>query len=221
MPIAEPMTALTDGLLGLVSFVLAILLWRRRQGHVSRAFWAAGLFASTSAAWFGAIYHGSFGSVSTSLSAFFWKMVVWSVGLIAFLIVTGSAHATLPRRVARILAILAGFQFLFYAVFMIRHDDFKYVVNNYSPALVILAVVHAIGYRRNPAAAKAIWGAIVVSMIAAAVQQSTFDLHRHFNHNDLYHLIQMFGQYLFYRGASVMLDVERTTVRVDLAAPAT
>jgi hypothetical protein len=221
MPTVEPITALTDGLLGLLSLVLAIRIWRHRDGQTSRLFWSLALYMSTSAAWFGALYHGTGGSVPPGLSTAFWKMVVWSVGAVAFCVITGSAHATLPRRAANIMAILAGTQFLIYAVFMIRHDDFKYVVNNYSPALVIIAVLHAIGYRRNPAAAKMIWAAIFVSVIAAAVQQSTFDLHRHFTHNDLYHLIQMVGQYLFYRGAIVMVDVERSALREDLAASAT
>jgi Family of unknown function (DUF6962) len=31
-------------------------------------------------------------------------------------------------------------------------------------------------------------------------------LQRHFNHNDLYHVIQMVGMYVFYKGAILLRD---------------
>ena len=42
---------------------------------------------------------------------------------------------------------------------------------------------------------------VVVSFAGAGVQMSGFALHQHFNHNDLYHVIQMFGLWLFWKGA--------------------
>jgi uncharacterized protein DUF6962 len=44
----------------------------------------------------------------------------------------------------------------------------------------------------------------VVSVIGGAVQASGFDLHPHFNHNDLYHVIQIAAMVLFYRGVTKM-----------------
>jgi len=40
-----------------------------------------------------------------------------------------------------------------------------------------------------------------LSVIAGLVQASGFTLHQHFNHNDLYHLIQIAGVVLLYHGA--------------------
>jgi hypothetical protein len=45
-----------------------------------------------------------------------------------------------------------------------------------------------------------LWG-VSVSVLAAVVQQSGWSLHQHFNHNDLYHVIQAVGVWLLYRGA--------------------
>jgi hypothetical protein len=42
---------------------------------------------------------------------------------------------------------------------------------------------------------------VFVSLAGVAVQQSSWGLHQHFNHNDIYHLIQMVGLYYFYRFA--------------------
>ena len=45
-----------------------------------------------------------------------------------------------------------------------------------------------------------------MSFLAAAVQVNEIALHQYVNHNDLYHLIQMSGMYLFYRGALILKD---------------
>jgi hypothetical protein len=50
------------------------------------------------------------------------------------------------------------------------------------------------------------WRRSVVSVLAATIQVNGVALHHDFNHNDLYHVIQMGGMYLFYRGALVLKD---------------
>jgi hypothetical protein len=47
---------------------------------------------------------------------------------------------------------------------------------------------------------------VALSAAAALVQASGFALHRHFNHNDLYHVIQLAAIVLFYRGARRLTD---------------
>ena len=49
-------------------------------------------------------------------------------------------------------------------------------------------------------------GGVLVSFMAAAVQVNGVALHAHFTHNDFYHVIQMGGMYLFYRGVLVLKD---------------
>ena len=43
-----------------------------------------------------------------------------------------------------------------------------------------------------------------MTLLGAIVQQSGISLHRHFNHNDLYHVVQIIGLYLLYRGVRLM-----------------
>jgi hypothetical protein len=47
---------------------------------------------------------------------------------------------------------------------------------------------------------------VAVSIAAAAVQASGLDLHQHFNHNDLYHLVQLGALLLYYRGVRLLTD---------------
>ncbi|HJS73390.1 MAG TPA: hypothetical protein VJ921_03810 [Vicinamibacteria bacterium] len=46
--------------------------------------------------------------------------------------------------------------------------------------------------------------AVAVSLVGLAVLVLKSAPHRHFNHNDLYHLIQMGGLYCLYRGAELL-----------------
>ena len=87
------------------------------------------------------------------------------------------------------------------------HSDFKYVVYDYAPAMGVILILQVISsrarirrrrmdHRRNP----------VLSFAGAGVQQSGFSLHRNFNFNDIYHVIQMVAMYLLYRGGIHLRD---------------
>jgi hypothetical protein len=89
-----------------------------------------------------------------------------------------------------------------YASWMIAHDDFLWVLIDYGLTLVVLAAFHLAAWLRDRApSAPWILASVAVSILAAAVQASGLTLHRHFNHNDLYHVIQLAALWLLYRGA--------------------
>ena len=50
-------------------------------------------------------------------------------------------------------------------------------------------------------------GGILVTAVGLLIQQSGWSIHEHFNHNDIYHLVQMVGIYFFYRGALLLHDL--------------
>jgi hypothetical protein len=50
-------------------------------------------------------------------------------------------------------------------------------------------------------------GGILVTAIGLLIQVSGWSIHEHFNHNDIYHLVQMVGIYFFYRGALSLHDL--------------
>jgi hypothetical protein len=47
---------------------------------------------------------------------------------------------------------------------------------------------------------------ILVSFVASLIQQSGFALHQHFNHNDIFHVIQLLALWLLYRGGRLLDD---------------
>ena len=181
---AEPTTALTDFLLAAVAFALVVK---------SRGAWRYAFLFTGIAALAGGIYH-------TTPSVPVWKITVMSVGVATFFLVSAAARATVGVRTARVLIGVAGIQFLLYAAWMATHDDFIYVIADYGAGLLCTAVLYILAFRALPRAAKFVLGSIAVSVIGAAVQASGFTLHRHFNHNDLYHVIQIGALILLYRG---------------------
>jgi hypothetical protein len=75
-----------------------------------------------------------------------------------------------------------------------------------SAALAVAASMRSFQRSYLPAAdhdsARRLWQTgVFVSLAGVAVQQSSWGLHKHFNHNDSYHLIQIVGLYYFYRFA--------------------
>ena len=77
----------------------------------------------------------------------------------------------------------------------------------------------ALAWRRDRRAARWMLAGVAVSAIAAVVQQSGWSLHEHFNHNDLYHVIQGVAIWLLYRSAHS--TVRRVVDRKQLASAPT
>jgi hypothetical protein len=84
-----------------------------------------------------------------------------------------------------------------YASWMITHDSFLWVILDYGISLIIVLSLQLVGWvRDNTASAPWIVGSVVVSVIAAAVQQAPIRWH-----NDIYHVVQLFALWLLFRGA--------------------
>jgi hypothetical protein len=83
---------------------------------------------------------------------------------------------------------------------MLAHDEFLFVVLDTGLAFAAVALLHL--WKLN----RWILAGVAVSLAAALVQASGFAPHRHFNHNDLYHVIQIAAMVLLYRGARRLED---------------
>jgi len=63
--------------------------------------------------------------------------------------------------------------------------------------------------RRSPTAKLLLMG-LAISIAGLILLGSGVGLHQHFNHNDLYHCVQMVAFYFFYRGARLLKDRSHT-----------
>jgi hypothetical protein len=112
----------------------------------------------------------------------------------SFGMVAGSALATTRGVLLRLLLGFAALKLALYAAWMLRHDDFIWVVADTGIALFLVGALYL--WRWNP------WmvAGVAVSITAGLLQASGLALHAHFNHNDLYHVVQTAAMLAFYRG---------------------
>jgi hypothetical protein len=95
---------------------------------------------------------------------------------------------------------------------MMTHDEYAYVVLDTAVAMGLLVVLHGwAAVSRGDTASRWILAGVAVSVIAAVAQFSRIAPHQHFNHNDLYHVVQIVAMALFYRGGKLLRDGDNTS----------
>jgi hypothetical protein len=155
----------------------------------------------------GGTFHGFSTLFSEAVLQELWKFTAYAIGLASFFLLTGTFSACIVPSVRRFAMLIPYVQLIIYVLWMATHDDFRYVIYDYAfTNLGIVALQLHAGIFRRAASAPWLVGGVLVSFLAAAAQVSGVSLHQHFNHNDLYHVIQMGGMYLFYRGALMLKD---------------
>lgn len=198
MTIHEPMTMVTDYLLGGVTTWFAFQLLDKKD--LACRFWTLAIAALALSAFVGGTHHGF------ALESL-WKPTVFIAGVASFGMLAGSAYATTAGTVRNILVSIAVIKLLGYWAWMLTHVDFKYVIADTGSAMIAVAVLHLCFFRNDYS--KWILGGVALSLVAAGVQAGGLALHRHFNHNDLFHVIQIAAVYFYYRGVARMRDLRR------------
>jgi len=160
----------------------------------------------------GGTVHGFKLIMSSELKTFLWRFMAYVIGLVSLFVVLGTSISSVKRPVRDIIWGLFFAKFLFYIYWMSTHHEFKYVIMDYAPSMLFILALQVYA-KMKLKSESAIWiiSGVVVTFFAAAVQRSNYDFHHYFNHNDLYHLIQISGLYLFYRGVRLLKDLETKT----------
>jgi hypothetical protein len=193
MTIHEPMTLATDYLLALACGVFSMLLFRMRSA--ATGWWSIAFAAAALAALVGGTYHG--------FPAFYpgvlWKTTLVAAGAASCAMVIGTAIAS--RIAPKFFFWFSVLKLAAYLTWIASHDAFIAVVVDSGSALLVVALLHAI---RRDAAWRWMVGGVAVAVVAAAVQALKLAPHPQFNHNDLYHVIQIAAMWLLYRGARLL-----------------
>ncbi|HEY7655604.1 MAG TPA: hypothetical protein VH881_01965 [Burkholderiales bacterium] len=205
--ISEPMTLVTDWVLAAVAGVLAWRLYQHSREDRARRCWALAFGALAVSAFLGGAHHGFASVMSRAVYDLSWKVTVFAIGVFSFGMMAGSVLATARGAARTGLLAFAAIQLALYTAWMLGHDEYRYVVLNSAILMAVLLLLHgwSAAVRRDEAS---FWvlAAIAVSALAALVQYHRVALHQHFNHNDLYHVIQIAGVALFYRGGKLLRD---------------
>jgi len=183
---------------------MGIVLLRRGAGALPVRLWGLAFLALAAGAVFGGSYHALLGHLGERVLALIWQINVYALGVFGFFAVSATfvAASTGTLRTAAVAVMLAVLAL--YAGWMTTHDDFVYVnaYNGVVMAVVLIVQAYTAVTRRDPASPWIIAG-IVVSALAALVQFAGLSL-GFLDHNSLFHLVELAGLYLLFRGASLL-----------------
>jgi len=103
--------------------------------------------------------------------------------------------------------VVVGIKFLFYLGLTVTIGGFLLVIADYGSAMLVILVITLVQtFRKTRPEAPWLAAGVGVSLVAASVHASGISLHEHFNHNDLFHTIQIPALYLFLRGSLLLTD---------------
>ncbi len=207
--IYEPMTFITDIILsGLAIYFgtkMIELYWQNFQLvhiHFGWSFYFLAL-----GAFLGGISHGFGPYFSPFWKDIIWKLTMWSIGVSTLFMLLAAFDVIMPFRTFEILRWIPTALLVIYIVVTWRHSEFINVIRFYVPSMVfVLVVMLYLYFAKSSISAGFVFLGIIISFIGAGVQVSGFSLHTHFNHNDLYHVIQMGGLWLMYWGVKGLSD---------------
>ena len=207
--IHEPMTLATDYALGALCAFLAFRMLRDGP-RTSRTHWSRAFAACAAAAFAGGTYHGFLPWMDARVATSLWKATMFSIGWAAFSATVATAKAHLPVQWQGPVRTVAGLKLGAYVVAIFVADAFLIAIIDYSLAFGFVLAMHARAWVRcADSAARWVVGGVAVSFLAAGIQAAGIAPHPQFNHNDLYHVVQMAGMWLLYRGARRSVSAAR------------
>jgi hypothetical protein len=211
MRITEPMTLLTDYALGAWALVLAFRLFSTATltGQLTVRLWAFGFLMTALAAFVGGTYHGFVQFLPAAAARVCWKCTLIATGFGSASLLGAAFLAAATGPLAWGLLALVVLKLLVYLEVVVARDNFLLVIADYGSALVAMLVA-AWWLKPTGLTPAAGWLAagVGVSVVAGAIQAFRLAPHPRFNHNDLFHVVQMAALYCLYRGGLLLRDMK-------------
>jgi hypothetical protein len=192
----ERTTAASDALLAVAAVVLLLGLRHRSAPSFGRAVWVSALAGMALASVLGAIAHGL--ELSPATRDLLWQPLYLALGTAMALFVVGAVRDWRGDLAARrVLPAMLVLTVAFYGATRASGGNFVVFVLYEAGALGFALIVYAwLAARRRRAGAAAMAAALAVSLAAGAVQAAdlgTVRLVWDFDHNGVFHLVQLAG----------------------------
>lgn len=210
--IYEPMTAFTD----LLITAMGIYFCRELFTHFGETaaefhrYWGWAFFMAGFGAFLGAVSHGIGPHFSPMIKKSLWKLTTLSVGGVAVFFLLTVVHLFPELSMNVWIKSIPIAAYLIYAVVIFKNDRFLNVILFYVPAMIVVLIAMLYSqFSLGLAGAGFVSIGILISFAGAGIQASKAGFHKHFNHNDLYHVIQMIGMWFFYKGALQLMPLQQ------------
>ncbi len=200
----EPMTVLTDVFLAVAALIGGVRIYGVSDAPV-HFYFALSFFLIALGSMAGATIHAIRHTSRVSWVPLLWRITGIAIGTSMTATLAATFYHILPADYADTLRWTVLGLSLIYAAYIWRDYRFRNVIVFYSILMAFILGAMALSYvSTGSPGAKLIVVGILISFGAAAVQRSGFKLARHFNHNDIYHVIQLVGLYFVYKGALLL-----------------
>lgn len=220
MTIAEPATTITDLVLAALGIGFGVRLLARTPSLTApRGLWGAGLLATALAALAGAAYHGLAPGLTVDTRASLWLLTYVALGLADVLLTAGLARSLMASGAHGTLLAVLLLRYALYVSALVSRRDFGTVVVEFAGTLVLLAALGVWLAARGEAAGRLVLAGVAVSFVGGLVQKAKIAPHPEFNHNDLFHCVQMVGLWLFYRAGLVFPAAAEPELATPEVAP--
>jgi hypothetical protein len=199
----ERTTAATDALLAVAALAVFVGLRRRTRASFGRSVWLAALGCMVLASAIGVVAHGLV--LADGVRQLLWQPLYLALGVTMALFVVGAVRDWRGERAARrLLPPMLVVALAFYGVTRAAGGDFLAFVLFEAAALGFALGVYAwLAARHRRPGAAAMAAALAMSLAAGAVQAAdvgTVRLLWDFDHNGLFHLVQLAGLALLAAG---------------------
>ena len=196
----EPTTAITDYII----FILGIIfggLTISIQNSQFHQLWGASFISIGIGAFFGGTSHGFGPKMKGIYRKVLWRITIIFIGISGIFMAMSSSLFFITENGKYALFITAGVLLILYFLKIRKQDSFRSAVTFYMPLLGVTLVGFSMAfYFQNITGALFITIGLIVCITGSLTQLLKISLHEKFNHNDLFHVIQMLGMFLMYRG---------------------
>lgn len=195
-PIGEVATLATDYALALFALVLA---WRLREVPATRAMAVPFAWLAV-AALAGGTFHGLRATLGDAGKFLLWGTTSVAMLGFSFSLLVSYAMPLVPQRRHRALRTLAAAKLCVCLALLVRDPGFLWLLVDYGASMLLLVIAH-LGSAPRARATAWLCVAVLFSLLGALVQRLRLAPSATFNHNDLYHVVQMASMLCFYRAA--------------------
>ena len=196
MTLHEPATFFTDLLLAALGAWFAFRLARDASPAKARRWWIVSMSLMAASAFAGGVYHGVAPGFP-HIEPWWWRFVLWIICGLGFAMAMSLLRELKPLGDVRAWQLLLAVKFAISSVVVLFKPEFVVAMADYGSAM--LAWVIAALILRRPWRGPMLAG-VGLSLLAGVVQQAQWGLSAHFNHNDVFHLIQALALVAFYHG---------------------
>ncbi|RMG30930.1 MAG: hypothetical protein D6732_15630 [Methanobacteriota archaeon] len=196
--ITEPVTTITDYMITIEAIFLMILLGDLDLG--GSAMWIKGYFILLGlGALLGGTAHGFKEYATQKMELLVWRGSLVVLGATSFCLVVGLSYVFVEN-IAPWVQLVFGIAFIPYLWRVKVNGEFIDAIMYYGVATLVSITITVFAIISGNSGASLILTGFLVLILGTFIQMKKIGIHKHFNHNDIFHVFTMVAIWFIYKG---------------------